>query len=55
MPIMIANVLDADNLQWLRDNLGKTRFVDDRQRARVWPTTVPRYPTSPNGSRRGKQ
>lgn len=33
MLIMIANVLDADKLQWLRDNLGRTRFVDGRQTA----------------------
>jgi len=33
MLIMIANVLDADNLQSLRDNLGKTRYVDGRRTA----------------------
>jgi len=33
MMIMIANVLDADNLQWLRDNMRKTRYVDGRQTA----------------------
>ncbi|WP_198350647.1 Fe2+-dependent dioxygenase [Sphingomonas prati] len=30
---MIANVLDADNLRWLRNNLEQTRFVDGRQTA----------------------
>ena len=33
MMIMIANVLDADNLQWLRDNMRKTRYVDGRRTA----------------------
>ncbi|MEG8056362.1 MULTISPECIES: hypothetical protein [Sphingomonas] len=33
MLIMIANVLDANNLQSLRDNLGKTRYVDGRRTA----------------------
>ncbi|GGE92208.1 PKHD-type hydroxylase [Sphingomonas prati] len=33
MLIMIANVLDADNLRWLRNNLEQTRFVDGRQTA----------------------
>ena len=33
MLIMIANVLDAENVQWLRDNLAQVRYVDGRQTA----------------------
>ncbi|MFD1951707.1 Fe2+-dependent dioxygenase [Sphingomonas arantia] len=33
MLIMIANVLDPNNLRWLRKNLEQTRFVDGRQTA----------------------
>ena len=33
MLIMIANVLDAENVQWLRDNLAEVRYVDGRQTA----------------------
>jgi PKHD-type hydroxylase len=42
MMIMIANVLDADNLQWLRDNMRKTRYVDGRRTAGREARTVKR-------------
>jgi PKHD-type hydroxylase len=42
MLLMIANVLDADNLRWLRDNHGKLRFVDGRQTAGREARTVKR-------------
>jgi PKHD-type hydroxylase len=42
MLIMIANVLDANNLRGLRDKLGKVRFVDGRQTAGREARTVKR-------------
>lgn len=42
MLIMIANVLDADNLRWLRERHGKLRFVDGRQTAGREARTVKR-------------
>lgn len=42
MLIMIANVLDADDLQRLRDNLAQVRYVDGRQTAGREARTVKR-------------
>ena len=33
MLIMIADIVDTDNLKWLNDNLSKVRYVDGRQTA----------------------